>query len=289
VLTPFEQQVLRQVERLSAHPPHELEAAVAAKRVAWFAERYPDGTGPPTPRRAYEVLLLEYLGLAPQEVPVVSESERDIAWRSTNPCPTLDACRQLGLDTRSVCRRVYEKSTQALVSQIDPQLRFLRSYERIRPHADHCAERIVRVDFERLMRLAIEEASCSRAEGNKGYGAVVVLGDRILVQAHDTAVTAGDPSRHAEVNAIRAATSTLGTGDLCGAILLSTCEPCPMCASLAVWANVSAIIYGASIAETAAAGRTRIRIDAAEVVEKSPALIEVIGGVLHNECLAFYR
>jgi len=101
------------------------------------------------------------------------------------------------------------------------------------------------------MRIAIQEARISKSEGNKGYGAVVVFEDQIVGQAHDTAITERDPSLHAEVNAIRQAVKTLGDTNLCGAILFSTCEPCPMCASLAVWANVTTIVYGVSIEETA--------------------------------------
>ena len=101
-------------------------------------------------------------------------------------CPTLEACGALGLDTRQVCRAVYEKSTQAFLSQIDPQLRFLRSYEEIRPHSNHCKEMIVRIDFEEMMTIAIEEAKSSIQEGNKGYGALVALGNQIIGKSHDS-------------------------------------------------------------------------------------------------------
>ena len=96
------------------------------------------------------------MGLSPGDLPVVSETEAEIAWLSRNPCPTLDACQTLGLDARHVCRAAYEKSTQALVSQLDPQLRFLGSYTEIRPHTDRCREWIVHVDFEAMMELAVE-------------------------------------------------------------------------------------------------------------------------------------
>jgi tRNA(Arg) A34 adenosine deaminase TadA len=227
--------------------------------------------------------------LSPDDLPIVSESETEIVWQSANPCPTLEAVKALGLDTRTVCRATTEKSTQAFLSQIDPQLRFLRSYEEIRPYATHCREMIVRVDFEAMMRLALEEAKLSRQEGNRGYGAVVVLGQRILSRAHDTAVAQRDPSLHAEVNAIRQAVEVLGDSNLCGAILFSTCEPCPMCSSLAVWANLTTIVYGASIDETARLGKARIHVSADEIVAKSPVMIDVIGGVLHEECKALYR
>jgi guanine deaminase len=287
----FAVRVQRQIERLQHCSYRDIETEVAQKRRAWFSQ--PDRLNArldwPTPRQAFDLLFFDYMGLPSTDLPIVSESETEIVWRSINRCPTLEAVQALGLDTRIVCRATTEKSTQAFVSQIDPQLRFLRSYETIRPYADHCREMIVRVDFEALMRLAIEEAKASRQKGNKGYGAVIVLGKRILSRAHDTAVTQRDPSLHAEVNAIRQAVQVLGDTNLSGAILVSTCEPCPMCSSLAVWANLSSIVYGASIEETAQLGKARIHVSAEEIVKKSPVMIEVIGGVLREECLALYR
>jgi len=167
-------------------------------------------------------------------------------------------------------------------------LRFVRSYAEIRPYSEHCQESIIRVDFEESMRLAIAEAQVSKQEGNKGYGAVVVRGHEMLGKAHDTAVTEHDPSRHAEVNAIRQAVLALGDGNLSGAILFSTCEPCPMCSSLAVWANLTTIVYGVSIEETAKMGKSRIRVSAREIIERSPVIIEVVGEVLREECRALY-
>jgi tRNA(Arg) A34 adenosine deaminase TadA len=222
------------------------------------------------------------------ELPILSETATEIMWRSLNRCPTLEAAKRLGLDTRHICRAAYEKSTQAFLSQLDPQLRFLRSYEEIRPYSNHCKEMIVRVNFENMLRLAIEEARASKQDGNKGYGAVVVLGQEILGKAHDTTVTDQDPSRHAEVNAIRQAVQALGDNNLSGAILFSTCEPCPMCSSLAVWANLTTIVYGVSIEETAKMGKSRIRVSAKEIIERSPVMIEVVGDVLRDECRSLY-
>ena len=70
-----------------------------------------------------------------------------IIWRSTNFCPTLEACRRLGLDTRVVCRAATEGAVQALIARLDPRLRFSRNYETgIRPHADYCEEQITLLD-----------------------------------------------------------------------------------------------------------------------------------------------
>jgi tRNA(adenine34) deaminase len=287
----FTSKVQRQIERLQRCSYQAIEAEVAQKRRAWFHHGNPSAArfDHPTPRQAFDLLFFDYMGLSPDDLPIVSETENEIVWQSANQCPTLEAVKALNLDTRTVCRATTEKSTQAFVSQIDPQLRFLRSYEEIRPYAAHCREMIVRVDFEAMMRLALEEAQISRQEGNKGYGAVVVLEQRILSRAHDTAVTQRDLSLHAEVNAIRQAVQVLSDDNLGGAILFSTYEPCSMCSSLAVWANLTTIVYGASIEETARLGKARIHIRAHEIVKKSPVMIEVIGGVLREECLALYR
>ncbi len=254
--------VAREIERLRTHDLRSIEAGTTEKRRAWLRRHLPDpaSLGAVSPRRAYELLFRDYMGLSLADLPVISESEREIAWRSKNDCPTLEACRALGLDTRSVCRSAYEKPTQAFLSWLDPRLRFLRDYEFIRPHAPHCLERIVLIDFESFMEQALEEAALSLAEGNKGYGAVLALGDRVLAKTHDTATTEGDPSLHAEFKAMRQAIAAQGLSDLCGAVLYSTCEPCPMCTGLAVWANLTSIVYGASIADTARMGRSRILI-----------------------------
>ncbi len=117
----------------------------------------------PVPVMKKQLLFFEYMGLNREVLPVTAESE--IAWLSRNPCPTLEACKRLGLDTREVCR-AYEKSTQAFLSQLDPTLRFVRSYKEIRPRAGHCLERIVRLNFDEMMAIATEEARASKREGN---------------------------------------------------------------------------------------------------------------------------
>ena len=278
------------MERLKRSSWREIEREVAQKRIAWVTQnkRAAGESDHPSPRQAFETFFFEYMGLPAKDLPVLSETDTEIVWRSLNPCPTLEACQRLGLDTRLVCREAYEKSTQAFLSQLDPQLRFLRSYAEIRPYSEHCKESIIRVNFEDSMKLAIAEARVSKQENNKGYGAVVVRGHEILVKAHDTAVTEHDPSRHAEVNAIRQAVQALGDSNLSGAILFSTCEPCPMCSSLAVWANLTTIVYGVSIEETARMGKSRILVNAKEIIEHGPVMIEVIGDVLREECRALY-
>ena len=151
---PFQSQVERQVTRLQSESWEEIERQVAQKRVAWLRENSQaarlrtDLGAHPSPRQAFELLFFEYMRLSPTDLVVISETPVEIVWRSQNPCPTLEAAQRLGLDTRLVCREVYQRSTQAFLSELDSQLRFSRSYEEIRPYATYCLERIIRVSVD---------------------------------------------------------------------------------------------------------------------------------------------
>lgn len=291
----FAAEVKAKVAALRDGPHRQFEAELAAKRARWATARRAEleqqrGTLPRvTPREAFEIFIRDYLGADLTTVPVRHEDDREIRWHAANPCDTLEACRELDLPTTVVCRARYDKPVQFLLSAFDPQLRFVRNYAHLRPDQDACEEKIVRVDFDEWMSMALAEARQSFAEGNKGYGAVVTRGTEVLARAHDTASTSGDPSCHAETTAIRQAAKRTGDPNLCGCVLVSTCEPCPMCASLAVWANVTTIVYGASIEQTAAWGRSRIRIPAQEIVDRGPATVEVIGGWQRQACLELYQ
>ena len=168
------------LKQLGSRTLREIESEVARKRTAWFRQhgQHASPTRPPSPRRAYELFLFEYLTLSPDDVPVVSENEREIVWASHNRCPTLEACQRLGMDTRHVCRAAYEKSTQALISQLDPQLRFLRSYKDIRPYAASCREAVVRVDFEAMMRMGHRRGIELQSGGQQGIRSSGCAGER---------------------------------------------------------------------------------------------------------------
>ena len=143
---------------------------------------------------------------------------------------------------------------------------------------------------EFFMRLAIDEAKKSFKDGEKTpFGAVIVKDYEVISSAHNTVRKSLDTTAHAEINAIREASNKLGNHHLENCVLYTTCEPCPMCTALAVWANITTVVYGASIEETALLGKSRIRVSAAEIVRRSPGWTEVIGGVLSEECLDLYR
>lgn len=120
---------------------------LSKKRVSWYEENKDKlNLQGFDPRKAYQMVLLEYMGLNQNEVPVIFENEKRITWRSYNWCPVLEACQRLGLDTRRVCKAGWESSVQDMIELINPKLKFSRNYDILRPHGDYCEETIELVD-----------------------------------------------------------------------------------------------------------------------------------------------
>ncbi len=80
--------------------------------------------------------------------------------------------------------------------------------------------------------------------GDQPYGAVVLRGAQIVGEAPSRVVTAGDPTAHAEMEAIRDATRRLRSRDLSGCVLVSTARPCRMCEAAAGWAHIERMVHG---------------------------------------------
>jgi tRNA(adenine34) deaminase len=99
---------------------------------------------------------------------------------------------------------------------------------------------------EYFMRRAIEEALTAYDEDETPVGAVITLGNRIIASAHNQTERLNDPTAHAEMIAITAATGLLGTKYLIDCRLYVTVEPCVMCAGAIGWAQISEVIYGAT-------------------------------------------
>lgn len=97
---------------------------------------------------------------------------------------------------------------------------------------------------EKYMREAIREASLAAAEDEIPVGAVVVCRGQIIGRGHNMTQRLGDPTAHAEMIALTAATSFLGGKYLKDCTLYVTVEPCPMCAAALNWAQVDRIVYG---------------------------------------------
>ena len=108
-------------------------------------------------------------------------------------------------------------------------------------------------DAEFLTR-AIALASANVANGGGPFGAVIVTADGRVFDGVNRVTAANDPTAHAEVSAIRGACAALGTFDLSGAVLYTSCEPCPMCLAASLWARVTRVVYAANRYDAAGAG-----------------------------------
>ncbi|MBR5807667.1 MAG: nucleoside deaminase [Alistipes sp.] len=99
---------------------------------------------------------------------------------------------------------------------------------------------------EKYMRLAIEEAKLALKADEVPIGAIIVSGGCIVGRGHNLVETLVDVTAHAEIQAITAASSTIGGKYLNDCTLYVTVEPCPMCAGALAWSQIGRIVYGAS-------------------------------------------
>lgn len=107
---------------------------------------------------------------------------------------------------------------------------------------------------EELMRMAIALAQDNVTRGGGPFGAVVARGGEVVATGVNRVTADCDPTAHAEVRAIRAAAARLGTFDLRGCELFSSCEPCPMCLGAVYWARLDRLFYASTKADAAGAG-----------------------------------
>jgi guanine deaminase len=106
-----------------------------------------------------------------------------------------------------------------------------------------------------FMQEAIERAVENVRSGRGGpFAAVVVKEGRIIAAGANCVTSTNDPTAHAEVNAIREACRILGTFELTGCEIYTSCEPCPMCLGAIYWARPERVYFGATASDASAAG-----------------------------------
>jgi tRNA(Arg) A34 adenosine deaminase TadA len=144
-------------------------------------------------------------------------------------------------------------------------------------------------DEERMVELLVFTARSMKTERPVPFGSSIVetQSGKLLLKTLNAVAPEFDPSSHAEVKAIRKATKRLKTLSLAGYTLYTTCEPCPMCMSAALWAGLDRVVYGATI-EDANRHCRQIHIHAEELNQRSDMPCEVVGPVLRDECYALF-
>lgn len=144
------------------------------------------------------------------------------------------------------------------------------------------------MDPSELMRLAIEKCRQGIAAGQSPFGCAIARGGKILSCSHNTVVLTTDITAHAEVNAIREACRDTGDISLEGAVVATTCEPCPMCMSALHWARVDTVYYGATIADADNAGFNELDLPAAELLRLGQSKVKLVPQLLPEECKALF-
>lgn len=122
---------------------------------------------------------------------------------------------------------------------------------------------------EMLMARAIELSKTNVDNGGGPFGAVIVKDGRIVGEGFNRVTATNDPTAHAEVVAIREACKQMGTFDLSGCEIYTSCEPCPMCLSAIYWARLSKIYFANTKLDAA-----RIDFDDNFIYEEIPKRIE---------------
>jgi tRNA(adenine34) deaminase len=147
----------------------------------------------------------------------------------------------------------------------------------------------VALDEERMAELAAFTARSLKTEQPVPFGSSIVdtKTGKLLLRVLNAVAREFDPSSHAEVKAIRLATKKLKNISLSGYTLYTTCEPCPMCMSTALWAGLDRVVYGATIQDANRHCR-QIHIHASEVAERSDMSCKITGPVLREECYSLF-
>jgi guanine deaminase len=105
------------------------------------------------------------------------------------------------------------------------------------------------------MAEAIELSLRNVREGKGGpFGAVVVKDGQVIARGANQVTAVNDPTAHAEIVAIREACKKLGTFQLDGCEIYTSCEPCPMCLAAIYWARPARVFFGNTKEDAAAAG-----------------------------------
>lgn len=111
------------------------------------------------------------------------------------------------------------------------------------------------LDHEKFMREAIELSRQGLDSPHRlPFGAVIVIDGKVVGRGSNRSLIDNDPTAHAEVVAIRDACRKAGSYRIDGAVMYTSCEPCPMCLAASLWAGIVTVFYGCSVDDAEAFG-----------------------------------
>jgi tRNA(Arg) A34 adenosine deaminase TadA len=109
-------------------------------------------------------------------------------------------------------------------------------------------------EIEKNIKIAIDLAKINIEKDGGPFGAVITRNGEIIAKSANSVTNDNDPTAHAEINAIRKAAKKLGTFDLSGCEIYSSCEPCPMCLGAIYWAKIDKLYFAATKVDAQNAG-----------------------------------
>lgn len=151
---------------------------------------------------------------------------------------------------------------------------------------------------DKYMRLAIQEAKQAAEDGDFAIGAVIVCDDVVIAKSGNKAVIDNDQTAHAEMLALRKAFKKLKTRYLRNCVLYTTNEPCPMCATTCVWAELKEVVYGANMQDLKKHWHKKgedeeqykkVEISCEELFSKSVPQPKLVKDYMRQECLELFE
>ena len=139
------------------------------------------------------------------------------------------------------------------------------------------------------VRQAIELARQARAAGNHPFGALLAIGDRVLLTAQNTVMTDRDPTAHAETNLVAEAIRRLPSDEIRRCVLYTSCEPCAMCVGKMYWTGIRSIVFALPSSELALLAGGDFLVPCAELFARAADPVTIIGPLLIDEARDVHR
>jgi tRNA(Arg) A34 adenosine deaminase TadA len=139
-----------------------------------------------------------------------------------------------------------------------------------------------------LLRQAIALAASARAHGNHPFGALLAIGDRVLLTAENAVVTGRDATAHAEMRLVQLAVRQLSPPEVIEATLYTSCEPCAMCSGAMYWAGIRSIVYALSSERLAQLAGEDFLMPCRALFAHALKPVHVVGPLLDEEGVAVH-
>jgi tRNA(Arg) A34 adenosine deaminase TadA len=139
------------------------------------------------------------------------------------------------------------------------------------------------LQHEALIREAIGLGASARRRGNHPFGALLAIGDRVLLRAENTVVTGRDPTRHAELNLLQHSWRDLDESQIASATLYTSTEPCPMCTAAIHYSKVPRLVFSLSQASLSEFTGGSFAFPSSSLLQRGKHRTVVVGPVLPEE------